>query len=234
MAFDIYVGPVSRYSANDWKSLGQLAAEAHGIAYQVVRPNQGVFSGLFAKRRAAKAYERWHGVLRSDLEKAGTRATWNDAPELPYFTERPGWEGYASLLGKYAHLLSPGHPEPVTAIRLDALAEAPAYDLALESSESFRVLAECMMWIPGSFPAVISTQSLSGETVGVGSIDALERALDDVCRLWGKDRDSFANTGFEQPGEDSPFEEAATYGLATFSRMAREAKKNGLPMILDF
>ena len=234
MAFDIYVGPVSRYSAGDWKNLGQLAAEAHGISYQVVRPNQGVFGGLFAKRRAAKAYERWFGTLRSDLEKAGVRAAWNDAPELPYFTERPGWEGYASLLRKYAHLLFPGHPEPTHAIRLDQLVESPAYDLAIESHGAFGVLGECMMWIPGNFSTVVTTRSLSGEQVGLGSIDALDRAIDEVCQLWGKDRDFVDRNALDQPGEETPFEEAATYGLATFSRMVKEAKRNELPMLLDF
>jgi hypothetical protein len=234
MAFDIYVGPVSRYSANDWKNLGQLAAEAHGLAYEIVRPSQGVLGGLFEKRRAAKAYERWLGVLRADLEKAGVRASWNDARELPYFTERPGWEGYTSLLCKYAHLLFPGHSEPVTAVGLNELAGDPVFNQAIVSSESCIVLGECLMWIPGSFDAVVPTQSLSGKPIRVGSVDALNRALDDVCRLWGKDRDSFTDMAIDQPAEDAPFEEAATYGLATFSRMASEAKKNGLPMILDF
>lgn len=236
MAFDIYVGPVSRYANNDWKNLGQLAAEAHGFAYQVVRPdNQGFLGGLFAKRRAAKAYERWLAVLRSDFEKAGIQApSWNDSPELPYFTERPGWEGYASLLCKYAHLLFPGHPEPVTAVRLDGFSETPVFDRAMDLTESFGVLGACMMWIPGNFAAVIPTQSLSGRPISVGSVDALNREIDEVCRLWGKDRDFFDGNGFDQPAEDSPFEEAAMYGLATFSRMAREAQKNELPMVLDF
>lgn len=235
MAFDIYVGPVSRYAANDWKNLGQIAAEAHGISYQVVRPSQGIVGGLFAKQRAAKAYRRWFDLLRADLDRAGIRASsWNDAPELPYFTERPGWEGYASLLGKFAHLRFPGHPEPVNAIGINQLAEAPVFNQAIGTSESLIVLGECRMWIPGNFPGVVSTQWLSGQAIGVGSLDALDRVLDDVCRLWGQDRDFIDGSAFDQPGEDSPFEEAAIYGLATFSRMVREAKKHELPMILDF
>lgn len=234
MAFDIYVGPVSRYSANDWKNLGQLAAEAHGIAYQVVRPKPGVLDGLFAKRRAAKAYERWFDDLRTDLGKAGVRASWNDAPTLPYCTERPGWEGYASLLAKYAHLLVPGHPEPVNALGINQLAGTPVFNQAIGASAPLILLGECRMWVPGNFTGVISTRWLNGQSIVVGSVDALDGVLDDICRLWGQDRDFIDGSAFDQPGEDSPFEEAATYGLATFSRMAREAKKHGLPMILDF
>lgn len=234
MAFDIYVGPISRYSANDWKNLGQLAAEAHGIAYQIVRPNEGALGGLFAKRRARKAYERWLDGLRADLGKAGFRASWNDAPNLPYFTERPGWEGYASLLGKYAHLLLPGHPEPAHAIRVDQLAEYPVFNQALELPQSFGVLAQCTMWVPGNFPGVMTTQSLSGQSIGIASVDALNQVIEEVCHLWGKERAFFEENAIDQPLEETPFEEAAAYGLATFSRMAREAQKNGLPMMLDF
>ncbi len=235
MALDLYVGPVSRYLSGDWKNLGQQAAEAHGIEYRVVGAGARGGGGLFGRWRRDKAYARWRQGVEEALRRAGVRGElWDDGAGRPYLTDRPGWEGLASLQGKLACLLYPDAPEPTGALRLDGLAEDPRYERAMLESRSGAALMSVTVWLPGEFEGKVTFPGLGGEPSGAASVGALNAALDEMCALWGKDRAALWDLATDQPAEDDDFDAAALHGLAVFSRLAAEAARQNLPMLLDF
>src|ERR1700722_14740626 len=98
MAFDIYVGPASRYQSGDWKNIAQQMAEAQGIRYVKTGPKKGLLTRHF-KPKPQNVYETWRGQIRAAAAASGfPEPVWDDSPNQDFVTDRPGWEGFVAFV----------------------------------------------------------------------------------------------------------------------------------------
>ncbi|MEZ0325908.1 MAG: hypothetical protein ACAH95_08370 [Fimbriimonas sp.] len=233
MALDVYVGPLSRYHSGDWKTVAQVAAEAAGVPYSIVRPEGDEESA--SPEVVAEVVASWQKQIGQIVEANGVEPNlWEDQPSIEYVTDRPGWEGLAGLLFKFAYLLAPDLPEPRLVPDFSEVSNDPAFRRAMDEPGYLHILAACELWIPGSFEFFFESQTVAGQQLGISSLLMLNAALDEVCELWGKDRLALRSQESAQPAPDATLDEAALHGLAVFSRLAYEATERNVPMILDY
>ncbi len=233
MALDVYGGPLSRYHAGDWKTIAQVAAEAQGLAYQVVRP-EGESEGAPVEE-VTEVVGTWQDQISQIVEANGVEPNrWTDRADIEYVTDRPGWEGLAGLLFKFAYLLSPEFQEPANVPDFAEVANDPAFRKSMDEPGYLHILAACELWIPGTFEFFFESQTVAGQQLGISSLLMLNAALDEVCELWSKDRAELRTLATSQPGSDASLNDAALHGLAVFCRLATEATERNVPMILDY
>jgi len=237
MALDLYVGPLSRYHAGDWKTVGEQMAETQGLAYQVIGPDGALDEDeeTVPIQEIEDAIEQWQRNLREVLIKAGEKGElWSDRALEDYATDRPGWSGWTAVVLKYAYLLHPQFPEPDQIPPNGSFQSDPAFVAANEKPGLFQVLSQCELWIPGDFSFMFPGTTLTGKKALISSLGLLRTALDELCRLWGKDRAVLLGTATDEPSSETPLDEAALHGLAVFVQLTAAAESRGLPMILDY
>ncbi len=233
MALDVYVGPLSRYHAGDWKTVAQVAAEAQGVEYRIVRPD-GEGEGA-PPAVVAEVVASWQDQIGHIVEANGVEPNrWEDHAAVDYVSDRPGWEGLAGLLFKFAYLLEPELTEPALVPDFSEVSSDPAFRKAMDEPGYLHILAACELWIPGQFEFFFESQTVAGQPLGISSLLMLNAALDEMCELWGKDRLALRGVATEQPAPETPLDEAAFHGLVVFSRLALEAAERNVPMILDY
>lgn len=235
MAFDIYVGPASRYQSGDWKTVGQQAAEANGLHFVRVGPKKGILS-RFLTPKPEKLYARWLEQIKTGHALAGwTEDAWDDSPEQDYVTDRPGWEGHASFLAQYALARNPEVSPPTKAITVDELVSGPAYQADRKDGRTpiAQILA-CQFFLPGKFQYAFEITNFIGISTGATSVDVLASAVDAVCAHCGYDRAKIGQLDLDQAGSDATFEDAALYGTSIYARHVDEAIARKLPLILDY
>jgi len=230
MAFDVYVGPLSRYIAGDWKTLGQQMAEQQGLKFVKVTPKEGLLS-KWLKPKPEKVYRDLREAIRNSLQAAGfSDPIWDDSPERDYVTDRPGWEGLVAFVAQYAYARNPELTPPAKALSMPELAEDPAFEAELEKDGSpVEVIMSTRFFLPGTFSYAFN---VGGH--GVAPIDLLDRALTTVCDFCSLDRQQLIQTPIDQVDEDATFAEATLYGTAIYARLVHEALAQNLPLIHDY
>jgi len=98
MAFDVYVGTMTRFYRRDWENVAQRMAREKGFKYNMVLSGGEPGPPLNAEV-IRQAVDVWSQALtRALLEHGVGPVIWNESEKQPYFTERPAWEGYRALL----------------------------------------------------------------------------------------------------------------------------------------
>jgi len=235
MAFDVYVGPLSRYISGDWKTIGQRIAEEHGLKFVRISPKQSLISRLF-KPKPKNVYQRLREQIGSSFSSVGlSEPVWDDSPEQEYVTDRPGWEGFVAFFAQYAYALNPEMTPPTRALTMPELSEDQAFEAELDKGGSAIVaMMSATIFLPGTFDYSFTVEGSNGQPTGVAPLDLLDRALNTVCEHCGFDRTRLAQTGRDQVDEDATFEEAALYGTSIYAKLADEALKRNLPLIHDY
>jgi hypothetical protein len=199
-----------------------------------VGPGTRKAPGFFGRRRADKAYAAWREQMAKVFGSQGDHAPlWDDGPALDYVTDRPGWEGLAGLLLKYASLLHPEHPLPEVPVGSLVYDQEPVFLAAMAKPCSFMGLAAPLAWFPSPFGGIFFAPLVDGPASPCSTLSVLDASLDECCALWGKDRAEMARLETAQPSKDAPIDDAALHGLAVFCRLADEATRRNLPMIVD-
>jgi hypothetical protein len=252
MALDVYVGTLTRYYRREWENAAQRMARAQGVKYQVVYPG-GEAEPPAPAEEVRHAVAEWCESLSLALEPHGVGPVLLDeGSRRPYFTERPAWAGYASLLIWAAHA---EHPDlPIPAEGSQSWKEDPAYQRSTdrEFKSRFRTLLEPELWLPTEFPFVFEAPTPVSEKTCIGSVFTLKQQLDDLHQLTGarllelkaathgepaptKKTDSQRRgTKERQPQPPSAsLCELAEFGLTMFRDLATKACDRRLPMLLD-
>ena len=155
----------------------------------------------------------------------------DDAPQAPYFTDRPAWEGYAGVLLLAAHTECPELPRPeVPTSQWDG--DAAYQKVAAQGFPSrFPQIYDVQLWLPCRFSFKFKSQDVSGAEVWIGSS---LRLLDELTLL---DAETFRvgfGAAFENSEVANTFDKSARFGLEMFLRCARFAAEHRLPMKLDY
>lgn len=236
MALDVYVGSLARYYAGQWENIAEKMARERGAQYQFGRP------GLSAGRikdpdKIRPAVVAWRATLSVSLgSKIAMPLDWDETPEAPHFTGRPGWDGFGSLVLWAAYAENPALRRPAS------LAEEWDNDPALMRSTAagFRsryshLVRNVELWLPSPFEFTFEGEDVDARRVIVGSTTTLRRQLEDLnAATWKADASVVAGWGREPMTETAPLEINARYAFAVMLDLARRAVEHKLPMKLDY
>ena len=236
MGLDVYVGSLTRYYARDWETVVQKHARETGVPLNVVRANEP--EDIVTDQNTIRAaVATWRDNLSTGLgDNIKESLNWNESADSPYFTDKPAWDCYSSLLLWSAYL---EHPD---LIRPTACVEDWTTDEAYRrsSSEDFQteypaLLRNTEVWIPADFQFTFAAADVSGNTVNFGSVLALRDELARINALtWCADSTTLA--AWRRQGADylAPLEIGARFAFAVFSDLANAAAQHRLVMKLDY
>ncbi|MGH8432499.1 MAG: hypothetical protein ACREUF_19075, partial [Solimonas sp.] len=161
---------------------------------------------------------------------------WDETMDASYFTGRPGWDGFGSLV------LWAAYTEHPTMLRPAALPEEWDNDAALMRSNvpGFRsrfshLVRNVELWLPNPFEFTFEGEDVDGRRVVVGSTMTLRRQLDELnAATWKATAPVVAEWGRGAPGDNAPLELCARYAFTILLNLSRQAIENRLPMKLDY
>jgi hypothetical protein len=235
MAFDVYVGTLTRFYTGDWDNVGQRWARSEGVSYQMIHTG-GEPEPPAPAADVRAAVMAWRDAINQGLAGLGHGALqWSEEDDQPYFTDRPAWEGYSGLLlwAAYAHF--PSAPLPY------ALPQSWADDtmyqkvMAAPSQLRYPVVLSANLWLPGDFRLCFDCPSFVSEDRSVvastGALVAELRQLRTERIRW---RTPSVLSHFKKARNEISLERAAHSGLAAFAALAEKAHEHQLPILLSF
>jgi hypothetical protein len=235
MALDVYVGSLARYYAGEWENIAEKAARERGVQYQISRPG-GSADRLKDPQRIPPAVLAWRAALSDSLgSKIALPLDWDEALEVPYFTGRPGWDGFGSLVLWAAYAEHPALRRPAT------LPEEWDNDPALMRSNvaGFRsryshLVRNVELWLPCAFDFTFEGEDVDGRRIIVGSSTTLGRQLGELnAATWKMNAGELMALANNRPA-GSALETCARYALAVMTGLVRHALGHRLPMKLDY
>jgi hypothetical protein len=236
MALDVYVGSLTRYYAGEWENIAEKAARERGASVQARRTG-GSANQLKDPQARHPAIQAWRSLLSESLGSNIARALdWDEAMEAPYFTGRPGWDGFGSLV------LWAAYAEHPTLLRPATLPEEWDNDPALMRSNAagFRsryshLVRNVELWLPSSFEFTFEGEDVDGRRVVIGSTMTLRRQLDELnTATWKGDTDTIGQWGRVPADPNASLELHARYAFAILVGLVGQAVEHTLPMKLDY
>ena len=205
MALDVYVGSLTRYYAGDWESIADKKGKR-------TRPTPTGWLGAGCARsdpvgkeseRIRKAVLAWRDGMKRALRGTSTEPLdWAETTEAPWFTGRPGWDGFGSLVLWAAYAEQPGLRRPA------ALPEEWDDDPALvrSNADGFRsryshLVRNVELWLPCAFDFTFEGEDVDGRRIIVGSSTTLGRQLGELnAATWKMDGGRARGAG-QEPAE---------------------------------
>ena len=187
--------------------------------------------------RIRKAVLAWRdgmkGALRPHLDEP---LDWAETTEAPWFTGRPGWDGFGSLVLWAAYAEQPGLRRPAT------LPEEWDDDPALvrSNADGFRsryshLVRNVELWLPCAFDFTFEGEDVDGRRIIVGSSTTLGRQLGELnAATWKMEAGELVAPAEEPPARHRTLETCARYALAVMTGLVRHAVEHRLPMKLDY
>ncbi len=233
MALDVYVGSLTRYYAGDWENVAdKVTRERGGQAERrsfAKKPSEAALVG-------ARILEWRRALARSLGDRISEPLAWDETAGVPYFTARPGWDGFGSLVLWAAYAEHPSLRVPL------ALPEAWDDDPALLrcNADGFRsrfshLVRNVELWLPCTFRFTFEGEDVDGRRIVMGSVKMLSAQLADLnAATWKVTDDEVALWGRRPPTPEAPLELRARYAFAVMTDLARQAVDHDLPMKLDY
>lgn len=218
MALDVYVGSLTRYYSGDWQTVAEPADTAHAKG---------------DREAVRRSVLRWR---RDAADAAGDPLDWSEADGTPYFTGRPGWDGFGSLVlwAAYAE-----HPTLMRPVRLPEGWDADPALLRSSrkaiGSRFSQLVCNAELWLPCPFEFTFECADIGGRRIVVGSAIALRRQLMELNgAAWKADRRAVADWARAPLAGDAPLEISARYGFAVLLGLVEHAIEHRLPMKLNY
>src|SRR5690242_12168573 len=232
MALDVYVGSLTRYYAGDWES----TAESTGPRSRRAAAPRRTVAPQKDHERIRGAVLAWRKGLDSALQAhLGESIDWTETTDSPWFTGRPGWDGFGSLVLWAAYAEHPALRRPAT------LPEEWDDDPALvrSNAEGFRsryshLVRNVELWLPLAFDFTFEAEDVDGRRVIVGSAITLSRQLGELnAATWKMDAGELVALTRRRPS-GSTLNVCARHAMALMANLARQAVEHRLPMKLDY
>jgi hypothetical protein len=177
MGLDIYVGSLTRYYSQDWKTIVEQSAPP-GVRVVTKRQNAPTSADTITDpEQIRRIILEWRASLA--IAAAGVVSgawNWDESASAPYFTDKPGWYGYNGLqmlaACKVVRLKLPKElPEDVSTD--NAWREA-------RGSKQFRQIFEPPIWLPLEFEPAFEASLPTGRQ---GRLRIVFHALKAASRL---------------------------------------------------
>ncbi len=235
MSFDVYVGSFTRYISGGWENVGQQLARETGVPYQLIRADETEEAPPPTEDVRGQV-ESWRDAINQGLSRHLKRAlAWDESDETPYFTDRPGWSAYASLL---LHAAYDDHPDMKKPASLpEEWGDDEAYKLSSgeDTTTRYPALLVADLWLPGEFDFMFGVQDLGENPRKIASCAALLEELRELNQRTFKATPEQLDVWREAlPAESAPLNDQARVGLAILLNLAEKAVQHQLPMMLDY
>lgn len=232
MAFDIYAGTFARFYTRNWENVVQRQARLDGTKYTMIYA--GGDEGPPPAEEVRAAVSSWREGINGALAQHDLPPIeWSESDDQPYFTDRPGWEGYSGLQ-LWAAYAERENATPPYALP-ESWAEDKVWQAVMEDEANihFRTILQASIWLPGDFKFSFKFPGLTEDEVMIASTTGLR---DQLLELGEK-----ALAWRKQPLLDKfrkrdvvPLQEAAEWGRRSFLEVAEQAVKAGVPIMLSF
>lgn len=243
MGMDVYVGPLTRYTLGDWLTVVQQTMQAAGREVRIVHAEPEPEDVITDPVAVSDAVRSWQAGLLSAL---GSPEGWTDEAELPYWTDKPDWDGYGGMILLAAYDEQPEF-RPGTrrgllrresrADSARAFQDAPAYKRASSNPTKYpTLLSGVEWWLPVEVaPTVFEAPRVTGQPARMGRVDQLVVELTLLAKRLGLDDDQLGQLRQAGPPDSSTDVEAAgRFGLAVFLELAHAAQLANQPLLLDY
>ena len=235
MGLDVYAGPLTRYYSGTWQTILQQSAAETGMTIEVV------YSHGQPKwprpKRARKLVLSLRDSLNRHLAAHLTRPLdWPEDPEGRYFTDKPAWDCYGSLLLWAAHNEHPNLPHPERALQDWTKDPAFAASMSPDFHTSYpSLLLNVEFWIPGDADFTFRAPDPFGNETTFGFTAPLLRELEVLnANTWGASGGTISAWRHRGAEHLAPFEISAQFGFAVLYQVARDAVSACLPVRLDY
>jgi len=236
MGLDVYVGSLTRYYARDWETVIQKFARETGMTLEVLRPNEEP-DAIVDPEIIRSAVRTWRDNLTRGLgNNIAEPLDWDESAGSPYFTDKPAWDCYSSLL------LWAAYQEHQDLVRPAACIEDWTTDEAYRRSSGGEFQTKCPtllgdteIWLPADFKFIFAAPDVSGNKVNFGSVKTLRDELAHLnARTWRADSTTLAAWRREGAEHLAPLEICARFAFAILYDLACAATENRLVMKLDY
>jgi len=232
MAFDIYVGGFARFFAREWENVGQKWARETGAQYRMISPNGPPQAANWDE--VAEAVTYWKAAINQGLgDNISKPIDWDESSNAPYFTDRPGYDGYGALLVWAAHAERGTKPPDFYN------GEWYSDEAFIECSEpkngqKYRPIICGSLWLPGEFEFSFDFQDLTGEKVHICANKSLQQSLQALNEnTFGMSPGDLAASLQADFGDKPSLQSLARFGLALFKLLADESVTHNLPIMLS-
>jgi hypothetical protein len=235
MALDVYVGSLTRYYAGEWENISERSARERGTQFRIER-RVGSGDSEPEIQEILQAILGWRVELNQSLgNRIAKPLDWREDLDAPYYTGRPGWDGFGSLVLWAAYAEHPAVRRPAS------LPEEWDNDpvLVRSSAAGFRsryshLVRNVELWLPNPFDFTFEGEDVDGRRVVVGSTATLRRQLEDLnAATWKADAEIVASWRRDVPADNGPLEQSARYAYAVLLDLAERSVELRLPMKLD-
>jgi len=234
MALDVYVGSLTRYYAGEWENISERTARERGMPYRIGRRVMGtddqdmedVQEEVFA----------WRAALNESLSvRIALPLDWNEDLDAPYFTGRPGWDGFGSLVLWAAYAEHPPvRPPPTLPEEWDNDPLLVRSNAAGFRSRYSHLVRNVELWLPSAFEFTFEGEDIDGRRVVVGSTAMLRRQLEDLNgATWRATAGVVAGWRGDSLADTASLEQNARHAFAVLTDLADRAVELRLPMKLD-
>lgn len=232
MAFDVYVGGFSRYYALEWENVAQKWARETGSSYQMIGPDGPPQSADWEEVTAAVTH--WQASLNQGLgDNLPAPFEWDESKNAPYFTDRPGYDGYGALLVWAAHA-ERGSTPPDSYNGEWYSDEAYVECSEPKKGQKYRPIICGTLWLPGEFEFSFDFQDLTGEKVHICANTSLLDSLDELNQNTFQLTSDELSAALKGDSEEEPtLAELARFGLALFRDLADKSVQHHLPIVLS-
>jgi hypothetical protein len=235
MALDVYVGSLTRYYAGDWESIADRKGKPTQLRGRTGAAGASRASGKDSERIRRAVLDWRDGMKRALGPHLAEPLDWAETVEAPWFTGRPGWDGFGSLVLWAAYAEQPGLRRP------PALPEEWDDDPALvrSNADGFRsryshLVRNVELWLPCAFDFTFEAEDVDGRRIIVGSSIMLGRQLGELnAGSWKMDPGQLMALAKTRPSGNG-LETCARRALAVMAGLARQAVEHRLPMKLDY